>query len=117
MIYYDEIVFHAIGTDAFGDPIPGEVIDVPAPAEIWPISNVETDKSQTTGIGVPKTIYRVATPFDIETRGSYVPGSWAGSPRWSVIYHGNAMKTPAGFERHAVSGRLDHYEFVAEDFG
>lgn len=117
MIYYDEIVLHAQGVDSFGDPIPGETLDVPVPAEVWPISNVETDKSQATGAGVPKTVYRVATPFDMETRGDLIPSGWTGTPSWSILYRGGPMETPAGFERHAISGRLDHYEFVAEDFG
>lgn len=117
MIYYDKVTFHVLGVDGFGDPVPGEEFSFDVPAELWPISSTETDKSPLTGTGTPKTVYRVATPFDVSTRGSLVPPGWtAQGRRWSIIYRGKTLDTPAGFERHAVSGRLDHYEFVAEDF-
>lgn len=112
MIYYDTMTMRLIDRNELNDPIPGRVLDTPIDCEVWALTSVETDKNTSTGA---KTMYRVATPFDLGARGSLVPAGWA-KPLWSFLYLGKVLTVQGGFERHAVSGQLDHYEFVINDF-
>lgn len=113
MIYYDKMTIRLTGTDEQGDPVdPPEVFEFDVPVELWPVQSVEADRS-----GSPGVVLRGASPFEVDTWESYRPGTWtAPLTQMTIVYQGDALVVLAGFERHTISGRFDHVEFLANNY-